>query len=62
MYLHPQKTKVMIFGSKRKLNNQSMSIAFKDTTLENVDKITYISMGYIRLSTKLVKPYFSYIQ
>ena len=35
------KTKVMIFGRKLKLNNQSMSIEFKGTTLENVDKIKY---------------------
>ena len=34
----------MIFGSKRKLNNQSMSIEFKDTTLENVDKIKYLGV------------------
>ena len=53
MYLHPQKTKVMIYRSKRNLNNQSMSIEFKE------DKI---SKGYNRLSTKLVKPYFTFIQ
>ena len=44
MYLHPQKTKVMIFGSKRKLNNQSVSIKFKDTELENVDNIKYLGV------------------
>ena len=33
-----------MFGSKRKLNNQSMSIKFMDTTLENVDKIKYLGI------------------
>ena len=49
----------MIFGSKRKLNNQSVSIKFKDTELENVDNIKYL--GVILDSQLNWSYYISYI-
>ena len=44
MYLHPQKTKVMLFGQSRKLKNQRITIRFKDITLEKVDQMKYLGV------------------
>ena len=44
LFLHPQKTKVMLFGSKRKLSNQHLCIKHNDIVLESVDQMKYLGV------------------
>ena len=44
MYLHPNKTKVMVFGTKRKLHNKYITIKYNDVELENTDSIEYLGV------------------
>ena len=44
MNLHPQKTKVMAFGHKKKIRNNVLLIKFRNVFLENVKKIKYLGV------------------
>ena len=44
MHLHPIKTKVIIFGPKRKIHNKHITIKFNDVELENTDTIKYLGI------------------
>ena len=44
MYIHPDKTKVITFGPKRKLHNLVLSIKYNDSELENVSHLKYLGV------------------
>ena len=44
MHIHPQKTKVMVFGHRKKLGNDVLSITFRNVPLEKVKKIKYLGV------------------
>ena len=44
MYLHPSKTKIMLFGPKKKIQNKQPVIKFYNTALEQVDKTKYLGL------------------
>ena len=60
MFLHPGKTKLMIFGPKRKIINKQFSIKYKDVNLEKVENMKYL--GIILDSRLLWNEHVSYIR
>ena len=44
MHIHPQKTKVLAFGHRKKLGNYVLSITFRNVPLANVKKIKYLGV------------------
>ena len=59
MHLHPQKTKVMAFGHRKKLVNNILVLKFKGQPIENVHKIKYL--GVIFYSGMTWKEHICYI-
>ena len=59
MHLHPQKTKVMAFGHRKKLVNNILVFKFKGQPIENVHKIKYL--GVIFYSGMTWKEHICYI-
>ena len=59
MHLHPQKTKVMAFGHRRKLVNNILVLKFKGQPIENVHEIKYL--GVIFYSGMTWKEHICYI-
>ena len=47
--IHPDKTKVTAFGSKRKLSNKVLSVKYKDKLIEYVDSLKYWGRHYTQL-------------
>ena len=44
MHLHPNKTKVMAFGHRKRLRNDALMIKYRNEPIENVKKIKYLGV------------------
>ena len=60
MYLHSGKTKVMMFGPKRKLHNKKLMVKYKNERLDNTESIKYL--GVILDSQLLWNEHVAYIR